>query len=334
MEGIGIIANPASGKDIRRLVAHATVIDNNEKLDIVRRVILGAQVFGIKNIYIMPDSFHIGYKVKDSLQSLNKLNSNIEIINIDANYTLEDTVKTARAFEDMGISCIVSIGGDGTNRAIAKAVTETPILPISTGTNNTYPEMIEGTIAGIAAAIISKNNKHKKELCVKDKRIEIYRDKKMIDIALIDVVISKDTFIGAKAIWNISNIRDIIVTQAHPSSIGFSSIVGYITRVEREDDFGIYLDLKNPKNPKFKVSAPVAPGVIEKIPISDYKRINIGDQLTYIFDFPATLALDGEREIEIRKNDEITFKITRNGPYKVEIRKTLEWAEDQGFFAE
>jgi predicted polyphosphate/ATP-dependent NAD kinase len=31
MSCVGIIANPASGKDIRRLVAHASVFDNNEK---------------------------------------------------------------------------------------------------------------------------------------------------------------------------------------------------------------------------------------------------------------------------------------------------------------
>ena len=41
MTCVGIIANPASGKDIRRLVAHGSVFNNNEKVNIVRRVILG-----------------------------------------------------------------------------------------------------------------------------------------------------------------------------------------------------------------------------------------------------------------------------------------------------
>jgi len=38
VSAIGIIANPASGKDIRRLVAHASVFDNREKAHIVRRL--------------------------------------------------------------------------------------------------------------------------------------------------------------------------------------------------------------------------------------------------------------------------------------------------------
>ncbi|HEY5871002.1 MAG TPA: ATP-NAD kinase, partial [Candidatus Tectomicrobia bacterium] len=41
MACVGIIANPSSGKDIRRLVAHGSVFNNNEKVNIVRRVLLG-----------------------------------------------------------------------------------------------------------------------------------------------------------------------------------------------------------------------------------------------------------------------------------------------------
>ena len=38
---IGIIANPAAGKDIRRLVSHGRVISNQEKANILRRVFAG-----------------------------------------------------------------------------------------------------------------------------------------------------------------------------------------------------------------------------------------------------------------------------------------------------
>ena len=38
---VGIVVNPASGKDIRRLVAKASVFDNQEKRAIVRRAITG-----------------------------------------------------------------------------------------------------------------------------------------------------------------------------------------------------------------------------------------------------------------------------------------------------
>ncbi|MDA8212194.1 MAG: ATP-NAD kinase, partial [Clostridia bacterium] len=50
MSTVGIIANPASGKDIRRLVAHATVVDNIEKVNLVRRILLGLQAVGVKQV--------------------------------------------------------------------------------------------------------------------------------------------------------------------------------------------------------------------------------------------------------------------------------------------
>ena len=51
MASIGIIANPASGKDIRRLVSYATTIDNNEKVNICKRIVLAAQGLGVESAY-------------------------------------------------------------------------------------------------------------------------------------------------------------------------------------------------------------------------------------------------------------------------------------------
>ncbi|MDQ2682406.1 MAG: ATP-NAD kinase, partial [Chloroflexota bacterium] len=56
---IGIIANPASGKDIRRLVAHASVFDNNEKINIVRRALLAMDAIGVETVWHLPDTYFI-----------------------------------------------------------------------------------------------------------------------------------------------------------------------------------------------------------------------------------------------------------------------------------
>ena len=41
MRTAAIMANPVSGKDIRRLVAHGSVFDNQEKVRMTRRLLLG-----------------------------------------------------------------------------------------------------------------------------------------------------------------------------------------------------------------------------------------------------------------------------------------------------
>ncbi len=57
MKPVGIIPNPDSGKDIRRSVAYGSVFDNNEKVNIVKRVILGLDSMGVEETAFMPDFF-------------------------------------------------------------------------------------------------------------------------------------------------------------------------------------------------------------------------------------------------------------------------------------
>ena len=68
MACVGIIANPSSGKDIRRLVAHGSVFNNNEKVNIVRRVLLGLDAAGVDTVLTMPDAFNICWKAQDNLK--------------------------------------------------------------------------------------------------------------------------------------------------------------------------------------------------------------------------------------------------------------------------
>lgn len=339
MTSIGIIANPASGKDIRRLVSHATVIDNNEKINIVERIVLGAQALGIKKVYIMPDSYNMGYRVEDKLKSCEELKCAITVVDMLKFDSMEDTVNAAEYMENNDeIKCIVTLGGDGTNRAAAKKVKETPIITISTGTNNVYPVMLEGTIVGMAAAAVASGKFNLSDFSIKDKRIEIYKDDKLTDIALIDAVISKDVFIGSKAIWNMDTIEKIFVTRAHPASIGFSSLVGCRMIIAPEDDFGACVDLnsngengKNGENVE-KIIAPIAAGVVEPISVSEPVILSLNDEYKYITKSRGTIALDGEREIEFAKDQEFIFKIRRTGPYHVDVIRALETAQLNGFF--
>lgn len=329
MNKIGIIANPSSGKDIRRLVSHATTVDNNEKVNIVERIVLAAQAFGVTKVYIMADTYQIGYRVEDNLSTLGELTAEISILDMDINGTLSDTMNAAEKMEELEVDCIVVLGGDGTSRAVAKIIKDIPIIAVSTGTNNVYPDMIEGTVAGMAAGVIACKKLDINEVCFKDKRIEIYKNEKLIDIALIDVVISKNLYVGSKAIWNIEDILKIIVSRAHPASIGFSAIVGCKMIVSKNDDFGVSVDLKDNKQ---KIIAPIAAGIIRTIHMEDAQIINLDATYEFISKEGGTIALDGEREITFKAGERFIFKITRNGPLHVDIIKTLEVAQEKGFF--
>ena len=56
------------------------------------------------------------------------------------------------------------------------------------------------------------------------KRLDILLDGEVVDLALIDVALYDDIFVGAKAIWDMSKVKEITLTQAEPSNIGLSSV--------------------------------------------------------------------------------------------------------------
>lgn len=160
---VGIIANPTSGKDIRRLVGQALVIGNREKVNIVKRVLIGLHSAGVQEVCIMPDRLGIGSQSVHDLKPRHpQVVEGVKIIDMVLQDSGEDTTRAAAALREMGAQAIITLGGDGTVRVAAKGAGEVPILPISTGTNNVLPKFIEGTVAGLAAgrfAISGSDNK-------------------------------------------------------------------------------------------------------------------------------------------------------------------------------
>lgn len=328
-KSIGIIANPASGKDIRRLVSYATVIDNHEKVNIVKRIVLAAQGLGIEQFYFMPDTFQIGYQVMESLQDEKMLSASCQIMDMEVKASAQDSITAAKEMVKRGVGAIVILGGDGTSRAAAKEVKDVPILPISTGTNNVYPEMTEGTVAGMAAAAAAlAENPY--ESCIRDKWIEVYVNGSLKDIALIDVVISDDIFQGTKALWDMEQIRRIIVSRCHPASIGFSAIAGCLGIIEPGEDQGMVVELSDSGK---LLKAPVAAGMVKKVGIGRNRLLNLGEKVTYAMERNCMVALDGEREIQVKKGDMLAFQIVREGPWRIEIRKALKRALETGLFS-
>lgn len=329
MPGIGIIANPVSGKDIRRLVSYATTIDNQEKVNIVKRIVLAAQALGVDTIWFMPDTFQIGWTVISDLSRDETLKAECRILDMPLTATPADTTAAASQMEQMGVGCVVVLGGDGTSRAAAKGIHQMPLLPLSTGTNNVYPAMIEGTVAGMAAAVTAQFP-DTEQCCIQDKRIDISLNGTFADIALIDAVISDDLWVGSKAIWEPEKLRHIFVTRCHPGSIGFSSVGGCLCVVKDTDDYGLAIDMESPGE---KFLAPIAAGVFAPIEISQARRMSIGIPQQIVLNYDCMVALDGERELRGHRGDTLSFTITRNGPYRVLISEALENAARCGFFA-
>ena len=328
MASIGIIANPASGKDIRRLVSYATTIDNNEKVNICKRIVLAAQGLGVESAYFMPETFMLGYAVKDSLESDGVLSLSLGVLDFEIEAAMEDTVRSARMLEELGVGCIVVLGGDGTSRAAAKGITKTPMLSISTGTNNVYPAMMEGTVAGMAAAAVALMDEPY-SCCIHDKRITVRVNGEARDTALIDAVVSDDFYAGAKAIWDPERIRRIVVTRCHPATIGFSAVAGAYRIVEDTEDIGFAVELGAQGE---GVLAPIAAGVLTPVHVSASRTLALGEEYRFTAESRCMIALDGEREVRVQPGDEVSMTVERDGPWRVLPRKALQRAAELGMY--
>jgi predicted polyphosphate/ATP-dependent NAD kinase len=325
---VGIIANPASGKDIRRLVAHGSVFDNDEKVSIVRRVLLGLEAVGVERVWIMPDSFGIGLKALDPL----KLRLEASLLAMRKTFSQEDSRRAAALMVEGGARCLVTLGGDGTNRLVAKASGDVPLMPISTGTNNVFPTMIEASIAGLAAGLVACGQAQ--EAVYSAPRIDVIRSEDQIgDIALVDAAIYAERFIASRAIWDASKIVEIILTRGESGNIGLSSIGSHLLGGNYPPQHGLYLRIEPGPN-STQILAPIAPGLFRSISIADYRLLAPGDEVVVNQAQPCILALDGEREIELQPGASLRLRLNPDGPKVIDARKAIEIAAQAGFFVQ
>ena len=316
MTSVGIIANPAAGKDIRRIVSQGRFVPNHEKVNILKRVLAGLDAMNVESVIFMPDTGSLGKNALDGA----KLSLNPQFVNMPVFHEENDSSRAARAMRESGVGCVITLGGDGTNRAVARECGEVPIMPISTGTNNVFPRMMEGTIAGLAAGAVATGKVNLNEATIRHTRLEVYLDGDLRDIALVDLAVSRERFVGARAIWDISTLHELFLTRAEPTSIGLSAIGARLKRLSPQEEYGLYIQLGEGQTIE---AAPVAPGLVQDVEISRWKTIETGGPGVSVDLRPATIALDGERSFSIPQQSEVEVRLSKDGPRVVEPERAL-----------
>ncbi len=328
---VGIIANPASGRDIRRLVAHGTVFDNHEKTAIIRRVLVGLAAVDITRVVYMPEhDFGIVPRALDE-RSGQRASAYaalaVEPLNMPLSGTSADSTLAASQLAEAGTGCIITLGGDGTNRAVAKGCGTVPLVALSTGTNNVFPSFVEGTLAGIAAGLIAGGQAGEGTI----RRVpwlEVLVDGKVREQALVDVVASTLPFVGTKAIWDLELVREVVLARVAPATIGLSSLGGALLDHEVDDSQqpGMHIVLRPDGK---QVLAALAPGLVQWVGIGQHRRMAIGDTVQ-LQQGAGTIALDGEREIECAATTIVEVQLRADGPVVVDVAATLAAAARAG----
>lgn len=327
---VGVIANPAAGRDIRRLVAQGRVVPDWEKVNIIRRALLGVQSVGVGRVLAMPDSSHLVLRAAEDPQVWLE----VELLRMPALFDEGDTERAAGAMAAAGVGCVITLGGDGTNRAAAKGARDLPLVAVSTGTNNVFPAMVEGTTAGMAAGLVALGAVPLWAAGVRSKTLTVLVDGAERDLALVDVALSKERFVATRAIWDMGTIYEVFLTRAEPGSIGLSSIGGRLEAVSLEDEGGLYYriaDSDSGDDGGVLVRAPVAPGSVQVVGIGGWRRLGEGERVGAARRY-CTVALDGERAFSVGPDSALEVVVRRDGPPVVGVEATLRYAAAAGGF--
>ena len=318
MGTVGIIANPSSGKDIRRIVAQGWVVSNQEKIAIVRRLLRGLEAAGVDHVLYMPEPLGI---VQGALDGLVDAKIEVEKLAMDVTARQEDSTRAAQLLAEQGATSIVTLGGDGTNRAVFKGCgSRVPILPISTGTNNVFPEFQEGTTAGLAAGMVASGKVAREDACWHSKVLLLYKQEKPVDLALVDLAISTDNVIGARAIWDVSRLEELFLTRAQPWSIGLSAIGGMVHPLDARGPSGLHLVFGGGGR---AVRAAIGPGLFASVDVQSVQEIGVDVMVSLRFERQATLAFDGERDMTAGPNDELAVELAADGPWVIDVPQAI-----------
>lgn len=325
MQAVGLVANPASGKDIRRLAGKASVFDNREKLAIVRRAVIGAIAAGATRFVYMSDSHGI---VKQAIaETTIPRGVRFEALPSSGTASAMDTIVAAEQMAQKDCAVVLVLGGDGTNRAFVRGWQDATLVSLSTGTNNVFPVMAEATVAGMALGLVATGKVASRSVASQAKLIEIDIEDEEQDIALIDAVITRDAFIGAKALLDPSQLKEALLCRAEPAAVGITSLGGLVRPVSDQDDFGLHLTFGEGGRQLF---APMGPGMFATVNIGKTRLVKF-DQVVRTLG-PSVIALDGERERVLATGQRIEMRISRRGPWVVDLAATLLRAAKQKIF--
>jgi len=326
---VGVVANPLSGRDIRRLVTQASVFPTAEKANMIQRMLTAFGAVGVHRVLLSTDLGGISAAVFRAIGRRRGQEPKYprwpEVEFLDGQpirQTAQDTVDAVRRMVTAGARVIVCLGGDGTARVAASAAGDVPLLALSTGTNNVFPAVREATVAGLAAGLIATGAvpaQGADGVTARAKLLEV-RVGDRVETALVDVATSTERHVGARAIWDPATVTQLFCAFAEPDAIGLSAIAGQLLPVARHDPHGVTMRLA--PDAARQVLAPIAPGLVVPVGVSSIERLEAGP-VHHVDARAGVIAVDGERELAFGPGEHPAVRLRADGPWCVDVAAVL-----------
>ena len=320
MSSIGILVNPMAGRDVRRVAARASTVTFEAKRDAVARIAAGADALGVDAIHVVEDPFRVATV---ALQWM-PLKARVHVLAAPVSHGAADTEAAIAGFAERGVGVVVSLGGDGTHRDIARQQRDITLVALSTGTNNVFPVLAEPTVAGMVAALAAKDLLPP-ELMPRCKLLHVALANGQRDLAVVDAAFLADDFIGNMRPFAAAKLRQLLLARAEPDAIGTSPIGGFLEVVEDADDCGLLVRMGAGGR---DLNVPLSPGHFGRVSVADVQRLPF--DVPAVFQGRGVLALDGDRRHRLDNGSPAHVVVRRDGPRVVNIAQAMRYAAAEG----
>lgn len=331
MTTVGVIVNPAAGRDIRRLAGTAVVTDNYEKRRIATAVLEGLTMVSQRvDVAVMPDRGSIGESIVDDAPEA----VSSRLLDLSTEATAADTRRAAERFRTTA-DAVVVLGGDGTVRDVAQTIGDVPVAAVSTGTNNVVPSFIDGTVAGAAAGLVATGAVPVSDAVFRHGMVEATIEEPSRERSvrgLVTVGIVDRPFVGSRAVLHGSDFVGGVTSRASPADIGLSGIAGTVQVHPPTTSGGVLVRLAPLETARRTVRAITLPGVVERLGIEESAQLE--DEETAEFEVTeGVVSVDGERELEVT-DGLVRMRPVRDGPRIIRFEEAFEIAARQAYFEE
>ena len=324
---IGVIANPLSGKDVRRIAARGAVATNEDKRNRIARAVVGAVSSGVERVVVMGEPFGIASGAVRDL----RLDLEVNVLDVGKALRPETTATAAVEMRRLGVDVVIVLGGDGTNRIISMAWPDVTLAPMSTGTNNVFPTPIEPTIIGAAAGLVATGRVDRETHAPRSKIVHVTDGDGASETALIDAVVLVDDFVGNRMPYEPASLRQLVVSRSEPTAIGVSAIAGRVEPCTERDDAGVLVECGPGGRP---VTVPLGPGLFRTVEVRSARHLELGESVPLDAQGadgrPGIVAFDGDRLVTT--GPDVTAAVRRDGPRVVDVPGVMQTAAVNGAF--
>jgi hypothetical protein len=341
MATVGLVVNPGASRDVRRLTSLARTIDANEQVNAVARVLSGLAAGGVEAVLYMPEPSHVVERARDALQAASAVAAwpapRLVAVSLGGDGYATDAAGTnaaAAAIADAGAACLVTLGGDGTNRAVATGWPTGVLIPLAGGTNNAFGTRLDPTAAAYAAALYAADpSRHGGHVATRP-RLDIAFGGR-ITIALVDLAVVRGGWVGAHAIWDPDLLVEAIVARSDPTVPGLAGVAGTVHPLDERELLALHLTFDRSGR---RLIVPLGPGQLVPIGVAGWRVFGPGETVVTPdrrngVPGPVTLAFDGEREVTLDHHEVAEVRLVANGPRVLDAAALLRQAATDGRLA-